>query len=66
MLVIVIDSQTNKPVGFRKVNEAVPIPITKDALRPWVVKINNEDYAYYELFTIAIKEKGWHLRQITI
>lgn len=63
MLVIVIDHQTNKSVLFREVNNAVPVPITRDTLRPSAVRVSDN---YCDAFTTAIIKKGWYLRQITI
>ena len=66
MLVTVIDPQTNKQVSFEEVNQAVPIPVTRDAMRPGAIKVSRDYDEHIELFTTAIKEKGWYLRQVTI
>ena len=64
MLVRVIDPQTNKPVSFEEVNQAVPIPIARDAMRPGVIKVSRDYDEHMELFTSAIEKKGWYLRHI--
>ena len=66
MLVTVIDPQTNKQVSFEEVNQAVPIPVTRDAMRPGAIKISRDYDEHMELFTSAIEKKGWYLRQVTI
>ena len=66
MLVTVIDPKTNKPVSFEKVNQAVPIPVTRDTMRPGAIKISRDYDEHMELFTSAIEKKGWYLRQVTI
>ena len=64
MLVTVIDPKTNKPVSFEKVNQAAPIPVTRDAMRPGVIKVSRDYDEHMELFTSAIGKKGWYLRHI--
>lgn len=66
MLVTVIDPQTNKQVSFEEVNKAVPIPVTRDTMRPGAIKISRDYDEHMELFTSAIEKKGWYLRQVTI
>ncbi|MDD4106584.1 MAG: hypothetical protein PHX84_01380 [Candidatus Shapirobacteria bacterium] len=66
MLVTVINPETNKQVSFEEVNQAVPIPIKRDAMRPGAIKISSDYDEHMEIFTTAIKEKGWYLRQVTI
>lgn len=62
MLVIVRDRRTQQPVNFNDVNINVPVPISKDPLKPCTIKISEE---YYQSFSTTIVEQGWYVQEIT-
>lgn len=61
MIVIVTDLQTQKPISFGEVTQAVAAPIQKDISRPNAIRVCQE---HYTDFDIAITAQGWKLHKI--